>query len=511
MDDMITIACRLLKVDSIPDMLQQIIRKRSHGVPLWCEELVETMLELNYLEVVEKDDIIQEEDETNSACSSNSAIGIPSQMSRTSGRKVILKAKPRRSSTAQLSSGITIGDIPIPDSVAGMVLTRIDRLSPPGQMSLKCAAVIGTTFNKSMLEAMIPNCNPVVFHQSLNPLAEAGMVECAIAAQLRYMNADINTRSGHHLPVDDANLHCPCLQKDHSLLKPASHGPKHHISHHPPVDDCHMLQFVHTYLQETAYGLWTESQRRALHEAAAIFLESQAHKCKNCGGGGFIAGAPRPSVSVDRKRTSTPGGRAFVGTANMRNKLKRRNTVSSRRGSTMSKCSIDSINIDSEFQPMLSSLQESEQVTFEMNQNNTRPTTAHSRTSGVRFESICANEIIDIDMQDCHCDEILAQVYPQLVRHWRAAGDVHKTLENLIEAGSAAVATFNNMEALSLLYEAKHDILEEYGKDIIDNSELARLESLIAQVSSTLSGLSFVYYIHAFRLIINLCGVNCKQ
>lgn len=489
MDDMITIACRLLKVDSIPDTLQQIIRKRSHGVPLWCEELVETMLELNYLEVIEKDDIIEEEDETDSVCSNNSAARIPSQVSRTSGRKVVLKAKPRRSSTAQLSSGITIGDIPIPDSVAGMVLTRIDHLSPPGQMSLKCAAVIGTTFNKSMLEAMIPNCNPVVFHQSLNPLAEAGMIECAIAAQVRNMNADINTRSGHHLPVDDPNLRCPCLHRDHSLLKP--HGPKHHISHHPPVDECHMLQFVHTYLQETAYGLWTESQRRALHESAAIFLESQAHKCSNCGGGGFISGAPRPSVTVDRERTSTSGGRAFVGTANMRNKLKRRNTVSSRRGSTMSKCSIDS---NTELQPMLLSLQEAGRVTMEANQNNMRPTTAQSRTSGVRFESICANEIVDIDMQDCHCDEVLAQVYPQLVRHWRAAGDVHKTLENLIEAGSAAVATFNNMEALSLLYEAKHEILDKYGKDIISDSELARLESLIAQVNS---GLCFVYYLYS--------------
>ena len=72
-------------------------------------------------------------------------------------------------------------------------------------------------------------------------------------------------------------------------------------------------------------------------------------------------------------------------------------------------------------------------------------------------------------------------MYPQLVRHWRAAGDIHKTLEYLIEAGSAAVSTFNNMEALSLLHVAKH-IPEEYGERMLTDVEHARLESLIAQV-----------------------------
>ena len=43
---MIELACRILTVDEVPELLQQIIRERSHGVPLWREELVETMLEL---------------------------------------------------------------------------------------------------------------------------------------------------------------------------------------------------------------------------------------------------------------------------------------------------------------------------------------------------------------------------------------------------------------------------------------------------------------------------------
>ena len=51
LDDMLKLACNFLSVDSLPESLQQIIRERSHGIPQWCEELVETMVELQYLKV----------------------------------------------------------------------------------------------------------------------------------------------------------------------------------------------------------------------------------------------------------------------------------------------------------------------------------------------------------------------------------------------------------------------------------------------------------------------------
>ena len=497
-DDMIKLACSLLEVDSLPEVMQQIIRNKSHGVPLWCEELVETMLELEYLKVVEQEEIITEEGEDLDATlveeisAENANLLLESEetscpASKTTNRQVVLKANVRRRSTAQLSSGIGIGDIPIPDSVTGMVLTRIDHMSPSEQMTVKCAAVVGISFSRTMLENVIPNCNPHMFHKSLNILAEAGIIECAIAAEVRDMNTDISSRSGHHLPVDDPHLHCPCLTKVHKTqqhnIKSSPHN-KHHIASHPPVDECEMFHFIHAYVQETAYGLWTESQRRALHESAAIFLDSQAHKCKNCGGGGFVAGVPKQSTGK-RKKSSTPSGRAFVGTANMKNKLRRRSTaVGSRRESRISaQGSVEStLGSLTEIRKMLESHQGRPLSSCGENSGQVeRPVTAGSRTTGVRYESICATEALCVDMQDCHCDEIQAHIYPQLVRHWRTAGDMHKTLEYLIEAASAAVSTFNNMEALSLLHETKH-ILEEEGSEMITDMEYARIESLIGQV-----------------------------
>lgn len=505
-DSMIKMACSLLEVDSLPDVMQQIIRTKSHGVPLWCEELVETMLELEYLKVVEQDEVITEEVEEDdpdatlieaehSADSTNllESEGVVQQASRTSHRRVVMRSNVRRKSMAQLSSGIGIGDIPIPDSVAGMVLTRIDHMSPTEQMALKCAAVLGLSFSRTMLKNVIPNYNPHAFHKSLNVLAEAGIIECAVAAEVRNMDADISSRSGHHLPIDDPHLHCPCLtkaQESHPHHKSSPHN-RHHISSHPPVDECEMFHFVHAYVQETAYGLWTESQRRALHESAAIFLDSQAHKCKNCGGGGFVAGVPKQTAGK-RKRSSTPAGRAFVGTASMKNKLRRRSTATgTRRGSRISaQGSVEStLGSLTEIQRMLELRQSRPSSSIENSVAIGRPRTAESRVAGVRYESICAAEVLGVDMQDCHCDEIQAHIYPQLVRHWRAAGDMHKTLEYLIEAASAAISTFNNMEALSLLQEAKH-ILEEHGPGMISDLEHARLESLMGQV------LSFYIHVH---------------
>lgn len=492
-DDMIELACQILTVDEVPELLQQIIRERSHGVPLWCEELVETMLELQYLKVIQQDDIIMEEDEKEAGTEieeegqefsnqiENMTTTLLNKQSPSNSRKVILQTKTRRKSACQLDGSIEIGDIPIPDSVTGMVLARIDHMSPSEQMTLKCAAIVGTSFSRSMLEAVVPNCNPHTFRQALNTLAVVGIIECAIAAELRNLHPDIHSRSVHHLPVDDTNFHCPCLSKknpSHHIITP--HGATSQM--HPPVEECEMLKFVHTYIQETAYGLWTESQRRALHESAALFLESQAHKCKNCGGGGFIAGGHQPSYERKASKNPTPAGRAFIGTANVRNKPRRKSTAYSQRGSRVSRMSLDSQHFGS-LQTTLSSQQHTAPtITNQTDLNTSEPATADSTFTRAHYQSICETEVLrELDLQDCHCDKVLAHVYPQLVRHWKMAGDMHKTLEYLIQAGSAAVSTFNNMEALSLLHEAKH-IMEEHGETLLTEVEHARLESLIAQV-----------------------------
>lgn len=423
-DHMVELTCQLLSVTSIPEDLQDIVNKKSHGVPLWCEELVETMLELQYLKIIEADEN-EPDDGSEQKC----------------GRVVKLIVQ---DSLAASINGVE--DIPIPDSVTGMVLARIDHMSADDQMTLKCAAIIGTSFTKGMLEAIIPNCNPVQFHKSLNTLAEAGIIECSVAAKMKTILIE---ETDDTIQSTVSKLQCSCLEKiEHPLAQ------KGHASY-LPVDNCNDLQFVHHYVQETTYNLFTEAQRKQLHQAAAHFLESKAHKCKNCGGGDFMGGR---HSSISKRKNITR--KAFHGAGGARLQ------TAKERARANSSVSIEGNNPDQNKNDC------SEADTFNRDK---RPSMASVKVSG-------SNTMLDIDMQECHCDHVLASVYPQLVRHWRAAGEPHNTMVYLIEEASAAVATYNNMEATSLLQEAIV-LTTQIEPNVVTNQELGRIQSLLGQVN----------------------------
>ena len=52
--------------------------------------------------------------------------------------------------------------------------------------------------------------------------------------------------------------------------------------------NCLYLKFANNCVQETTYALWLKKQREGLHQKTAMHLESQAHKCRPCGGGAFL-------------------------------------------------------------------------------------------------------------------------------------------------------------------------------------------------------------------------------
>lgn len=441
-DEVVDLVRQLLGVDSIPEELKDIVVKRSHGVPLWCEELVETMLELEYLKVVDDNTL-------------GESAGY--ELKDDDGEVVTKKKAILNMKGGKVNSAIQSSDIPIPDSVTGMVLARIDHMSPSEQMTLKCAAIAGTAFPRNMLQAIIPNCNPDTFNNALNDLARAGFVECTVAAKVRaelFVEKEEETRlSKQHSEV---NLNCGCLEKySHLITKPrlsADLPHKHvHLASYPPVEECKNLQFVHNYVQETAYNLWTETQRKTLHEAAAHFLENQAHKCRNCGGGDFMGGnSKKKNISrsiytrhvsgrLHRRHSSTPDNRASI--------------------------SVDEVG----------------KTKQKINRKVSGGSGDAQQCDGDEKRKPSVNIMLDVDMEECHCDEVLAYVYPQLVRHWRAAGNLKNTMIYLIQEASAAVATYNNMEALSLLQEARE--IMEADEVVATNQEKGRLESLVGQVS----------------------------
>jgi len=73
-----------------------------------------------------------------------------------------------------------------------------------------------------------------------------------------------------------------------------------------PSQHCLFYKFSNIYVQETTYDVWLEDQKKGLHEKAAMFLESQAHKCRACGGGGFVPGmdTTKEPLKVAKKERS---------------------------------------------------------------------------------------------------------------------------------------------------------------------------------------------------------------
>ena len=203
-----------------------------------------------------------------------------------------------------VSPGVDISKVVVPESVKDMVLARVDRMLPLEQVTLKCASILGSEFHRSVLQAILPTSSRNSSDLVLYNLAKESILECASLA-LQHQNAhnhhgfyDFNdpTHAQHHVHHHHHHHHhnvasaihsvyCGCYADEMTkvinlsrLMTPS--GPKKH---------CLYLKFVNAYVQETTYSLWLEDQRKELHERAAMFLESQAHKCKACGGGGFVA------------------------------------------------------------------------------------------------------------------------------------------------------------------------------------------------------------------------------
>ena len=201
--------------------------------------------------------------------------------------------------------GVDISKVVVPESVKDMVLARVDRMMPIEQSALKCASILGSDFHRNVLQAILPRSSRNSVDLVLYNLAKESILECASLA-LQHQNAhnhhgfyDFNDpvhaqHHGHHhhhhhhhnvASSIHASVYCGCYPDEMTkainlsrLMTPS--GPKKHCLH---------LKFVNTYVQETTYSLWLEDQKKELHERAAMFLESQAHKCKSCGGGGFVA------------------------------------------------------------------------------------------------------------------------------------------------------------------------------------------------------------------------------
>ena len=108
-DDTRTLVANLLRVESLPQQTRDHILEKSEGNPFFVEEVIRMLID----------------------------------------RGAIVREADRWVATAQVS------DVEIPDTLQGLLLARIDRLTPESKRTLRVAAVIGRQFGVTMLERLL--------------------------------------------------------------------------------------------------------------------------------------------------------------------------------------------------------------------------------------------------------------------------------------------------------------------------------------------------------------------
>ncbi len=175
-EDTLELICRRLGARSLSPEVAAPIRARAQGNPFYSEELALAL--------------------------------------RDSGAIVVTDGECRVAPNQDLAR------INLPDTVQGVITSRIDRLSPPAQLTLKVASVIGRTFSCRLLRDVFP--------------MEGGTIDSAL-------NLDALVRS--QLTMLDA----------------------------PEPDPTQI--FRHVITQEVAYHLMPPTQRSALHRSVARWYE----------------------------------------------------------------------------------------------------------------------------------------------------------------------------------------------------------------------------------------------
>jgi hypothetical protein len=175
-NDVEALVCRNLGVNELPRQVADLIRVKAQGNPLFGEELAFALRDAQVIHVED-------------------------------GR-------------CTLSPDTELRNLGFPDTVQGVVTSRIDRLVPSEQLTLKVASVIGRTFSCKILEDMFPVINDRPLQQAqLRALSQRDLISNQALAQ--------------------------------------------HLDY----------QFRHVITQEVAYELIPPTQRRELHRAIAEWYE----------------------------------------------------------------------------------------------------------------------------------------------------------------------------------------------------------------------------------------------
>lgn len=207
LDSVAELAYKLLNVSSVSDRLLQLLVDRALGIPLYIIELLYSL---------RKEGGLQYEDRTRTSSTSKETYR-----------------------HCDLLSDRTLS-IPLPVSIKGIIVCRIDALPPLEQLTVKCAAIVGTIFSLEQVATILPVGDDTDLQLIMHHLCALKIFVIIPATRCR--------------SPDGVS---PTLARNSPGLmgKGVQFG------------------FRQTLVQEVAYSLWPSSQRRNLHTKMALRIE----------------------------------------------------------------------------------------------------------------------------------------------------------------------------------------------------------------------------------------------
>uniref|UniRef100_F6RDK2 Guanylate cyclase domain-containing protein n=1 Tax=Ciona intestinalis TaxID=7719 RepID=F6RDK2_CIOIN len=309
------LACQFLQVERIPLELEMILVQRSYGVPLWCEQLVKEMNTAGILLIVplndrhllirikirrsclqkrRKESQFETTDKLNkevkpSAKQIHGQIVLNGETTvKLESSETKIKIQTQTSSVAMecvVKPGFDLSKFPVPASIRGMALTRLDRMKPFEQLVVKCAAVVGGNVSIQMLQSIVPGYQEEKFRRAVFQLMRSRVFECASAD---VSERDLNRKkSRNNLKFTHSSIQLggmsPCITCACHKVSTFG-GDDGNLS-----NQCEQYKFRNSLVQETAYQLWLKDQRRSLHEACAHYLEGKINEVNTCTGASLFS------------------------------------------------------------------------------------------------------------------------------------------------------------------------------------------------------------------------------
>ncbi|XP_063977452.1 uncharacterized protein LOC135162667 [Diachasmimorpha longicaudata] len=314
-----------------------------------------------------------------------------------------------------------------------LILKLFDSLTPLDQYLLKCAAVLGETVDRSMLEKLMVESSAYDVAVAVVNLFNMRILGCA-AGDFARSNAPIMFFRNIKSPHLGTEIKCACPRV----------GGRTGLDGFPVYADCRLMRFKIAKFRETTYRLLTEYQKIELHKKALKYLQRNTRRCGPCGKGFFTK---------------------------LMGKVYEENGRESKR-------MINDYEELSDFGEGTSDVTDRDDPAQRKMGRRTSLVLSHS------VGLVIPNTFETVDFRDCQCNLILINAYAQILEHCRGIDRKDKTLTTILEFVEVLLETCNVAYATKLLCDAE-EILGQIFKG--DEDELVRFPLLKAKIR-TLQG-----------------------